>query len=161
MRETFSREKYREFLVSRMQLPGLEGCQIRMVHSWLLQRHGGGSLPRRLCFKQKTDWKYNYDHLNHYKVIMMMLITVIVFNKDSVPFSGWEGRPVATTVENDKFVTNDGSVVAALSRRTPSKILTGVHRLFMKYWWLFFWSTFSLFSPVWETDWTQGTMTSF
>lgn len=33
MRETFSRENYGEFLVSRMQLPWLEMCQVRMVHA--------------------------------------------------------------------------------------------------------------------------------
>lgn len=41
MREPFSGENYREFLVSRMQLPWLEVCQARMVHVWLLWRHHG------------------------------------------------------------------------------------------------------------------------
>ena len=41
MREPFSGENYREFLVSRMQLPWLEVCQAGMVHAWRLQRHHG------------------------------------------------------------------------------------------------------------------------
>lgn len=41
MREVFSRENYGEFLVSRMQLPRLEKCQVRMVHVRLSQGHHG------------------------------------------------------------------------------------------------------------------------
>lgn len=83
-------------------MPGWDGALLTVVSpsSW-------GSLSHRPCFKQKTEWKYNYDHLNHSKVIMMMLITIIVFNKDSVTFYGWEWRPMDTTIKNNKFRTDD------------------------------------------------------
>lgn len=66
MREPFSRESSGEVLVSRMQLPRLETCQVRMARAWLLQRHHGAlSLKHHVLSRRRNE-----------TTIMIILITV-------------------------------------------------------------------------------------
>ena len=71
-------------------VPGEDGTRLTVAKaSW-------GSLPQKRGFQQKTEWEYNYDHLNHCKVITIMLITMLFFQKDSLAFAfqGGEWIPV-------------------------------------------------------------------
>lgn len=113
-------------------VPGEDGTCLTVVKaSW-------DPLPCRLCFKQKTEWKYNYDHLNDYKVIMMMLITIMFFKKTSFTFQGWECKQVDMRTENT-FATNDPPVLITWS--TLSKWLTGRYQFFSTSWWLFYFAS--------------------